>query len=217
MPSAPTTFRTPDWEGTPKTPFWKLPPLFTTDKQRLPSSPAPAAPPTLLDRLLPPRRYLNLSRRTLLLLLALLLLILSLTLGLSLGLGLRPPSPTTPLPLPGPPSTHHTGDLTYYSPGPGYGACGYTNTSAQLVCALSHLVFDAASISGNPNENPLCGRRLRVRRTDERDGKDKSVDVMVVDRCVGCEATDVDLSPAAFGRLAAEERGRVGGVWGWLE
>jgi len=72
-------------------------------------------------------------------------------------------------------------------------------------------------VSGNPNENPLCGRRIRIVRVDERDGLEKSVDVVVVDRCTGCKAEDVDLSPGVFGRLAAEELGRVRGRWAWLE
>lgn len=46
-----------------------------------------------------------------------------------------------------------------------------------MICAVSHVIFDAASTGSNPNANPLCGRRIRVRR-----GK-RSVDVRVVDRC----------------------------------
>lgn len=33
-----------------------------------------------------------------------------------------------------------TGDLTYYSPGPGYGACGFENTSEDSICAVSHII-----------------------------------------------------------------------------
>jgi hypothetical protein len=79
-------------------------------------------------------------------------------------------------------------------------------------------VFDAASTGSNPNANPLCGRRIRVQRYDDRPGvqANRSVDVRVVDRCVGCAATDLDLSPAAFDELAGEEMGRVVGSWVWL-
>jgi hypothetical protein len=58
---------------------------------------------------------------------------------------------------------------------------------------------------------------LRVTHTDARDGKTRSVDVKVVDRCTGCKATDIDLSPGMFLKLAAEEEGRVVGTWAWLD
>lgn len=125
-------------------------------------------------------------------------------------------SSSAALPFPGN-STPHTGDLTYYSPGPGYGSCGFENKASDPICAVSHLLYDAASTSGNPNENPLCGKKLRVMHTDARDGKARSVDVTVVDRCTGCKATDVDLSPGTFLKLAAEEEGRVVGTWAWLD
>jgi hypothetical protein len=39
------------------------------------------------------------------------------------------------------------------------------------------------------------------------------VDVEVVDRCVGCQATDLDLSLKMFTSLADESLGRVVGSW----
>jgi expansin (peptidoglycan-binding protein) len=42
------------------------------------------------------------------------------------------------------------------------------------------------------------------------------VDVEVVDRCVGCAATDLDLSLSMFTSLAEEAQGRVVGSWAWL-
>lgn len=103
----------------------------------------------------------------------------------------------------------YKGDLTYYNPG--LGSCGYTNTGTEMVCAVSHILFDAASTSSNPNDNPLCGLRLRLRR----DGK--SVDVKIVDRCVGCAVTDLDVSPAVFEKVATLAQGRVSVKWTWLE
>lgn len=38
----------------------------------------------------------------------------------------------------------------------------------------------------------------------------------VVDRCVGCKATDLDLSLKMFEGLAEESQGRVVGSWAWL-
>ncbi|TVY85234.1 Papain inhibitor [Lachnellula suecica] len=102
-----------------------------------------------------------------------------------------------------------TGDLTYYSPGPGYGACGYENTSSDSICAVSHIVWDAASTSSNPNANPLCGKKIRITRYDVTKGGNHSVDVEVVDRCVGCVAVDLDLSLSVFTSLAEEAEGRT--------
>lgn len=84
-----------------------------------------------------------------------------------------------------------------------------------MVCAVSHIIYDAASVSSNPNENPLCGKMIRIQRTDAS-GATKSVDVKVVDRCEACKAQDVDLSPTAFNTVADEALGRVTGSWAWL-
>lgn len=119
------------------------------------------------------------------------------------------------LPLPSNTATF-TGDLTYYSPGPGYGACGYENTSQDSICAVSHIVWDAASTSTNPNANPLCGKKIRITRYDASKGGNSSADVMVVDRCTGCQPDDLDLSLSVFDSLAEEAEGRVVGSWAWL-
>jgi hypothetical protein len=109
-----------------------------------------------------------------------------------------------------------TGDLTYYSPGPGYGACGYENTSTDAICAVSHFVWDAASTSSNANDNPLCGKHIRITRYDPTVGGNRSVDVEVVDKCMACQADDLDLSLSMFDSLAEEAQGRVVGSWAWL-
>ncbi|OBT39432.1 hypothetical protein VE00_09833 [Pseudogymnoascus sp. WSF 3629] len=236
-------FANPAWEGTARLPThppptaaqsWQSSIAPSTAEEKAIESGAPyaaaptytataitAARPGLKERfdgvMSPNRRYLGRSRRTVLLGILGLVALLVLVLGLGLGLGLKKKGgDSAALPLPGN-ATPHTGDLTYYSPGPGYGSCGFENNSADPICAVSHLLYDAASISGNPNENPLCGRMLRVTHTDARDGKTRSVDVKVVDRCTGCKATDIDLSPGMFLKLAAEEEGRVVGTWAWLD
>ncbi|THX72231.1 hypothetical protein D6D08_05333 [Aureobasidium pullulans] len=111
-------------------------------------------------------------------------------------------------------SEQHEGDLTYY--GTGLGSCGLTSTDSDMIVAVSHYVFDAASRSSDPNQNPLCGLKLRASRYDEQVGERRSVDLKVVDRCVGCAATDIDVSPAAFDKLAARASGRVDVTWAWL-
>lgn len=116
------------------------------------------------------------------------------------------------LPLPSNTATFN-GDLTYYSPGPGYGACGYQNTSTEAICAVSHYLWDSLQTSSNSNNNPLCGKMIRITRYDASKGGNSSVDVEVVDRCVGCEPTDLDLSLKMFTSLADESLGRVIGSW----
>ncbi|KAI9744732.1 MAG: hypothetical protein M1818_001657 [Claussenomyces sp. TS43310] len=164
----------------------------------------------------PPRRhknYLGLSRRTfLLILLGLVVCVAALALGLGLGLGLKKSSSTS-LPLPSNTDTL-TGDLTFYAPA--LGACGVTSAATDLICAVSHILFDAASTSSDPNQNPLCGRKIRVERYDESAQRNRTVDVTVVDRCVGCKVDDLDLSPTSFDHLADEDLGRVTGTWAWL-
>ncbi|TVY93849.1 Papain inhibitor [Lachnellula willkommii] len=146
---------------------------------------------------------------------ALLILVLILALGLGLGLGIHNGKKHKNLPLPTNTATF-TGDLTYYSPGPGYGACGYENTSKDSICAVSHIVWDAESTSSNPNANPLCGKKIRIDRYNAAKGRNSSADVMVVDRCTGCQADDLDLSLSVFTDLAEESQGRVVGSWAWL-
>jgi hypothetical protein len=152
------------------------------------------------DRILPPhRRYYGRSRRTLLLaILALFLCLLALVVGLAVGLTRKSggyalptvyyfrvllltlsPSPQN-LPLPSNAKTW-TGDLTYY--GPGLGACGIDSGDGSAIVAISHYTFDAAQTGSDPNQNPLCGRKIRAQRVDERTGKQVSIDVTVVDRC----------------------------------
>ncbi|KAH0293805.1 hypothetical protein KCU62_g968, partial [Aureobasidium sp. EXF-3399] len=159
------------------------------------------------------RSYFGLKRRTFLIVLACgLLALLALIIGLTVGLtkhtnsGQNLPLPTN--------SEQHEGDLTYY--GTGLGSCGITSSDSDMIVAVSHFVFDAASRSSNPNQNPLCGLKLRASRYDEQVGERRSVDLKVVDRCVGCKATDIDVSPAAFDKLAARASGRVDVTWAWL-
>ncbi|PNS16301.1 Papain inhibitor [Sphaceloma murrayae] len=160
----------------------------------------------------PDKKYLGQSRkRFLIALLVLLVILLGLVIGLAVGLGGRRRAQNLPLP-----SNRDifTGDFTYYDPG--LGACGVTSSSSEDIVAVSHVIFDAARTGSDPNSNPLCGRRLRASRFNEQTGSQQSVDLTVVDRCVGCVPTDIDVSISAFTKLAAEELGRVKVTWAWL-
>lgn len=118
-------------------------------------------------------------------------------------------STTANLPLPSSNGGPYSGDLTYYNPA--LGSCGDTNSDSDLIVAVSHIIFDAASKGSNPNANPLCGLKIRLRRNDN------SVDVKVVDRCTGCAATDLDVTEAVFEKVANLDQGRVTVDWAWLE
>ncbi|KAF2748795.1 hypothetical protein M011DRAFT_466567 [Sporormia fimetaria CBS 119925] len=164
------------------------------------------------DRVLPPhKRYLGRSRRTFVIaLVALLLILLALVVGLAVGLTNK--SGPRNLPLPSGAETY-TGDLTYYDPA--LGACGIESSASQDVVAVSHFTFDAVQVGGNPNTNVLCGKKIRAQR--KYNGETVSVDLTVVDRCTGCKATDIDVSPSAFDKLAHRDLGRVPVTWAWLE
>ncbi|KAK3344230.1 RlpA-like double-psi beta-barrel-protein domain-containing protein-containing protein [Lasiosphaeria hispida] len=177
------------------------------------------------DALLPPHKtYLcGLTRRALVLFVlvpALVLVVLAFALGLGLGLGLRHRAPDlNSLPLPSHGNKVYEGDLTYYAPG--LGACGLDSVGGDYIAAVAHELFDAAGANaasgGNPNQNPLCGKMIRITRDYVEAGKGEvTVDVMVVDRCTGCQPADLDLSPAVYDLLAPESKGRVVGRWKWL-
>lgn len=122
--------------------------------------------------------------------------------------------------------------MTYYDPG--LGACGIDSGSDDAVVAVSHITFDAVQKGSNPNNNPLCGKKIRAQRVNE-EGKTVSIDVTVVDRCqylrscdcmilpdadtylgTGCKPTDIDVSPAMFKKMAHPDLGRVKTTWAWL-
>jgi len=220
---------TPEWEKpAPRQslfqkvhPFSKQAVFASKDRERIAEEgstegTAPAKPIFLYKWMPHWCAFMGRSRRNMAISIAALICLLALVLGLGLGLGLNKSSKKAAnLPLP----TNRgifTGDLTYYSPGPGYGACGYENTSTDSICAVSHIIWDASSTSSNPNNNPLCGKKIRITRYDSTVGGNRSVDVEVVDRCVGCAASDLDLSLKMFTSLAEEAEGRVVGSWAWL-
>ncbi|KAK3376889.1 RlpA-like double-psi beta-barrel-protein domain-containing protein-containing protein [Lasiosphaeria ovina] len=99
----------------------------------------------------------------------------------------------------------NSGEFTFYSPG--LGACGITSTDSDLVVALAKGMFDAQTPNGNPNNNPLCGKKINA------SFQGKSVTVTIVDSCPGCAGAGLDLSPTAFSQLADQTLGHVSGTW----
>jgi len=135
--------------------------------------------------------------------------LLALTIGLSAGLTLRHQAASQNLPLPSSHGGPYQGELTYYAAG--MGACGIESRDGDKVVALSMLLFDHVATGANPNLNPLCGKKVRARR------EGRSVDLVVVDRCVGCQMRDLDVTEKVFAGLGKVEEGRVDVEWSWLE
>ncbi|KAG1352313.1 hypothetical protein G6F62_002720 [Rhizopus arrhizus] len=98
----------------------------------------------------------------------------------------------------------YSGDGTFYSPG--LGSCGITNSDSDMVAALNAPQMNNPA---NPNNNPLCGKYINVH------GHKGTVRVKIVDTCPPCKSGDVDLSTAAFGKIANYDEGRVPITWSW--
>ncbi|EER35307.1 predicted protein [Candida tropicalis MYA-3404] len=102
-----------------------------------------------------------------------------------------------------------SGEGTYYSTG--LGSCGVTSKDTDYIIAVSHEMYDKYTVGGNPNNNSLCGKKIRAFYNGN------SVDVTVVDRCEGCAYNDLDFSPSAFDQLASQSLGRIDITWQWLD
>jgi len=100
-----------------------------------------------------------------------------------------------------------SGEGTFYDTG--LGSCGVTNTDTDYIVAISHELYDKYTPNGNPNDNSLCGKKIKASY------EGKSVEVTVVDRCEGCAYYDLDFSPSAFSDLASQNLGRIDITWEW--
>jgi len=155
------------------------------------------------------RLWYRSSRRARIIAIAVTIAVLILIIGLAAGLSTHGKAQN--LPLPSSNGGPYEGDLTYYAPG--LGACGIVSADGDKIVAVSHLVFDAVQTGSNPNLNPLCGKKVRVKRL----GGAVTVDLTVVDRCTGCKAQDLDMTEDTFSTLANVALGRVTGEWSWLD
>jgi len=97
-----------------------------------------------------------------------------------------------------------SGDGTYYDPGIGTGSCGTLHTGDEFVAALNAPQYGSFA---NPNDSPVCGKCVQVT------GPKGTVKVKIVDKCPVCKNGDIDLSPAAFDKIADEAAGRVTVTW----
>ncbi|CEP18843.1 hypothetical protein [Parasitella parasitica] len=101
-------------------------------------------------------------------------------------------------------SGEYSGDATYYNTG--LGSCGWESAESELIVALN---IGQMENGANSNNNPNCGRSITAT------GPKGSVTVKVVDTCPGCANGDLDLSPAAFEKIADLSAGRVPISWSW--
>ncbi|KAI8050311.1 RlpA-like double-psi beta-barrel-protein domain-containing protein-containing protein [Syncephalis plumigaleata] len=100
------------------------------------------------------------------------------------------------------------GDGTYYDPEGGVkggiGSCGWVYKNDDMVAALNAPQYGAYA---RPGDSPVCGACLVV------SGPNGKVRVKVVDKCPVCKSGDVDLSEAAFVKIADKAAGRVKISW----
>ncbi|KAI8642230.1 RlpA-like double-psi beta-barrel-protein domain-containing protein-containing protein, partial [Parasitella parasitica] len=93
----------------------------------------------------------------------------------------------------------------------GLGSCGVANKESDMIVALNANQM-TESYSGNPNNNPLCGKKINVR--NPKNGRE--VTVKVQDTCPGCPSGDsLDLSPGAFKKIASLDDGVIDIAWSW--
>ncbi|KAI8582151.1 hypothetical protein K450DRAFT_171438, partial [Umbelopsis ramanniana AG] len=98
----------------------------------------------------------------------------------------------------------YSGDGTYYAPG--LGSCGHDNKDTDMIAALNAPQMGSYP---NPNNNPNCGKYAKVT------GPKGTVRVKIVDTCPPCLSGSLDLSPAAFVKIANLAQGRVNIHWEW--
>jgi expansin (peptidoglycan-binding protein) len=93
--------------------------------------------------------------------------------------------------------TLHQGRATYYRHNPKGGACTLPGSDSLVVAMNGYHYGNAA----------LCGACVEVQ------GPSGTVVARVVDRCVGCAQGSLDLSRAAFARIAPLSAGRIDVSW----
>ncbi|OMJ23033.1 Papain inhibitor [Smittium culicis] len=116
------------------------------------------------------------------------------------------PPATNPTP---PAGDSFSGEGTHYDPSVGVGACGTLDSNEDLVCAINTFQYGN---DANPNLAKVCGKCISINYKNPS-GQTNSVKVKVVDRCPVCKFGDIDLSAAAFLKLAPLGVGRIKIDW----
>jgi len=91
----------------------------------------------------------------------------------------------------------YTGDITYYNPAGGYGACGFTIADSDHVVAIAHDTWDSKGTMSNGN--PWCGQKIEI--LNKKTGKTWAA--TIGDKCMGTDATpctggNIDLAQGFF-------------------
>jgi hypothetical protein len=93
--------------------------------------------------------------------------------------------------------TIYTGEITYYNPAGGYGACGTTIADSDRVVAIAHDTWDSKGTMSNGN--PWCGQAIKI--LNKKTGI--TYDAKVGDKCMGtdaapCTGGNIDLTQGFF-------------------
>ncbi|ROV88769.1 hypothetical protein VPNG_10283 [Cytospora leucostoma] len=106
----------------------------------------------------------------------------------------------------------YSGQITWYNTNGGYGACGTVLSDSEAICALSEKLYDQYTKNSNSNDNELCGKKIEITMPSGQ-----TATVTVADRCTGCAATDIDLTPTTFKQLVSGGlgTGRTEATWKW--
>ncbi|KAF8959896.1 hypothetical protein BDZ97DRAFT_1761051 [Flammula alnicola] len=108
--------------------------------------------------------------------------------------------------------THGVGTLFSFTPG--LGACGFTNTSEQIVASVSRVVFSNFAVlisqdrgaTANPNKNPICKHKIFIKSGN------KNLTAAIVDFYVAKVDDNVGLSPDGFATFGNADDGIVPNV-----
>ncbi|MBX2991559.1 MAG: hypothetical protein KF749_10390 [Bacteroidetes bacterium] len=100
------------------------------------------------------------------------------------------------------PPVVRTGEATYYTWANGGGNCMFDPTPNDLMVAA----MNAADYAGSA----VCGSSVTIT------GPSGQVTVRIVDQCGDCPPGNIDLSPAAFSRIADISLGRVPITWRYV-
>ncbi|WP_243704888.1 expansin EXLX1 family cellulose-binding protein [Micromonospora sp. KC723] len=98
------------------------------------------------------------------------------------------------------PKVTYRGDATVYDAGNGDGACLYGASRDLMIAAMNHTDYESAR---------ACGAHVLVRAANGA-----SVTVLITNECpLPCAPGQLDLSAAAFAKLADPSRGRIPITW----
>ena len=105
---------------------------------------------------------------------------------------------------------YQSGEVTFYDFTAGaLGACGVALDPTANTVAISEELYGTY---GNPNDSPMCGKKLTIIGTDGT-----SYSATVADRCVACDNTHLDLTHGLFGTVTGSNynTGVVPIKWAW--